>query len=323
MTHATHRTLLFACAAIVVALAGCIRRVELRPRGLVPMSAANSPVTQNADGSLTIPAPQLAGRSQTLPYDGLLWRFARLPCVRTSDTKRLVMLDTGMDWYARVTLDVVAAERRPFLKEDEIAYVDRLRLGAAEARSLPAVTWSQTYEARVGFIPIYRMRGWILGNMLLSQAKYLAFDNRSRRATIGQEPFAPRPGLKWSSYPMRMRDDRPVVEVPLAGQHVPLLVDSAGGPKVILDPAQWKRIRPHVRVKRARRERYPTWDGFELVDEYTLERLQIGPVTRRNVVVWVHRKPKEDQLPLLGLGPLDDCVVVFDYAGETFWIGRK
>jgi hypothetical protein len=317
MTHATRRTLLLACAA-TLALCGCIRRVELRPRGIVAMNSTNSPTRQNDDGSVEVPPALLIGKTQTLPYDGLLWRFTRLPFVRATDTNRLVMLDTGLDWYARVTLDVAAAERHPTLLDEAggLAYVERLRLGKVEARSLPAVTWDQTYEYHIAFIPIYRMRGWILGNATLAQAKYVAFDNPGRRVTIGQESFAPRRGLKWSSYPMRMRGGRPMVDLPLAGQTISLLPDSAGGPKVILERPQWEQIRAHVRVRRTRTDSYPTWDGFEPVDEYTLERLQVGPVTLRNAVVWVRRAAKEDLVSTVGLGPFDDCVVRLRLRGE-------
>jgi hypothetical protein len=122
---------------------------------------------------------------------------------------------------------------------------------------------------------------------------------------------------------MSSRGDCPEVEIDVAGRPLRLLADSAGGPKLILNPPEWASIRDHVRVTRTGRERYPTWDGFAEADVYTIDRLSIGPVTRRNAVVWVRRNPPGDLSPLLGLGPLDDCVVVFDYAGKQFWIGRE
>ena len=313
--------------ALLLVSTGCLRQVPVKSRGLVQMKPEHLPTTRRADGSVVGYArPELTGKTQTLRYDGLLWRFTRMPYVHaTRPSKRLVLIDTGMDWFARVTLDVASEQRLPVNTAEKpwIAYVKRLSLGAIELRALPAVTWDRTYEVRVGFVPIYRLRVWVLGNMLLRQAKYLAFDNPRRRITIGREPFAPDDGLRWTSYPMHERDDRPEVDIPLAGQTVRVLADTAGGPNLTLNAPEWERIKPHVRVKGHKTDTYPSWDAFVPVDVYTVDRLTIGPVTRRNAVVWVHRNPESDVSPVLGLGPLEDCVVVFDYAGRKLWIGRK
>jgi hypothetical protein len=315
------------CAA-ALALAGCVERVTLKPqKQLNPMRLDHLPATTRAaDGSIIgLARPHLTGKTQTLPYAGLLWRFGRLPCARASDTNRLVMLDTGLNWFARVTLDVAADEQRPVkvAKDYTIAYVDRLPMGTIVAESIPAVTWDQAYDVRIAFIPIYRPRGWILGNMLLRQSKYVAFDNPAKQVTIGRESFEPRADLSWASYPMGNRGDCPEIEIDIAGRPLRLLADSAGGPNLLLEQAQWEQIRDRVRVRKKTRDSYPTWDGFESVDVYCVESLRIGPVERRKAIVWVRPEPKEDAASLLGLGPLEDCVVVFDYAGKRFWIGQN
>src|SRR5687768_8908122 len=89
--------------------AGCVRRVVLAERTLVEMTRGNVPTTRTADGREGLALdPRLAGdASVTLPYDGLVWAFTRLPFVRSSDMGReQVMLDTGMNGWSLVTRDV-------------------------------------------------------------------------------------------------------------------------------------------------------------------------------------------------------------------------
>jgi hypothetical protein len=315
----------------LLALAGCgLRYVELDRRGVTQINATNAPVTTQPDGSSSVRfQPTLRGATTSLPYDGILWRFARLPAVRAADGN-LALLDTGMGDVARATLDVVKDGRHPAHLGDDIqfAHLKTLAIGSAVATDVPVVVETHQWQVRALGLPLYRTRGWVLGMPLLEQAKYVAFDNGRRRATIGFEPFDPATRsqeLEWASYEMTIIDGRPHVRLPVAGRTIEMLADSAGGPRLILRRADWDEIAGGVRVTRHRVEQYPTWGGHQSVDAYRVRRLPFGPLTLRNETVWVLRGDPANVVSAFGLGLFDDerAVAVWDFAAGRFWIGRR
>jgi hypothetical protein len=308
--------------------AGCgLRYRELGHRGVVPLSYVNSPATQRAEGGNRIEVQStFAGETQTFRYDGTLWRFAKLPYVR-ADNRDLVMLDTGMSTdIARATLDVVRGGKHPahLSKDLRFAYVRSLKMGKVEARELLVTVELGTWQFHVLGLTIYHLRGWILGMPLLAQAKYLAFDNPKARVTIGFEPFAPSPKLKWRHYPLEFREGDPWVRLPVAGQEVDFVADSGGGPRLILNAEQWQQITGRVRIKGRSKGRFPTWGGHRDVDVYRVRDLRIGPVKRGREEIWVRRgQPLPGEAPTFGLGLFEDAVAVWDVHGRRFWVGRR
>lgn len=305
---------------------GCgLRLVSLDQRGLAPMTPENSPgVAMDSQGHGHAEfRPLFTGHTQTHAYDPTLWRFAKLPCILSAGGD-LVLLDTGMNFPAHVTLDVARDRRVPahLGASFKFAYVDSLSLGEAAARRFPAVVDTDEWALRVLGLTLYRTRGWTLGCPVLDQACYLAFDNRNRRVTVGFERFSPPEDGKWSSYDMYPRGGLPFVRLPVAGQSVELCADTGGGPHLILDRAEWERIAPSVQVVRHSESEYPTWGGMQGVDVYIVRELTLGSISLKSEPVWVRKGPAREVPALVGLGPFADEVVVWDFLCSKFWIGR-
>src|ERR1700677_396166 len=112
--------------------AGCsFRQAQLDTHGLTPMTPQNTPMTQAAAPMRPVQSLlALEGRTQTMPYSAAAWQFARLPCVNSASGET-VLLDTGMDISAHVTLDIVRDNRYPIYlgHEYDVAYVPSLSLG--------------------------------------------------------------------------------------------------------------------------------------------------------------------------------------------------
>jgi hypothetical protein len=316
------------CAVILIlsllAPIGCIRQVTLHSRTLTRMTPANVPTTRGADGTLASHfRPRLEGQTQTLRYDWLLWRIGRLALVR-GDDGNLVMLDTGLNEWGRVTLDVAERGRHPteLSAPRPIVYCRSLLLGSVRFNDLPATAWPRTWQCDILGLPIYRMRGWVLGSWPLRKARFLAFDNRARTATIGMDDFVAPRTHEWSSYPMTWRNGVPFVDMPVAGETMPLLADSAGGPNLMLTRQQWDRIAPRLQIRRHREHKYPSWEGYEKVDAYFVRELPFGPLTLRNIEVWVLRADSNEQ-PSFGLGVLPNATAVWDFAAKQFRVGVR
>ena len=328
MIRGSSPTILATTLTLLLAATGCgLRYADLSPRGVDSLSSSNSPTTRTADGRNQIQVqPTFTGRTQTFRYDGILWQFAKLPCVR-ADNGDLVLLDTGLAHdVARATLDVVRDGKHPahLSKDTRFAYVRSLKLGNVEARELLVSVEPGTWQFHVLGLTLYHQRGWAFGMPLLAQANYLAFDNPNKRVTIGFEPFAPTPSLEWRHYPFEFRDGSPWVRLPIAGHEIDFVADSGGGPRLILNAERWNQISANLQIKRRSKGKFPTWGGHRDVDIYRVHGLRVGPVERGREEIWVRRGPSlEGETPTFGLGLFKDAVAVWDVQGKRFWVGRR
>ncbi len=309
---------------LLVLLTSCgLHHVPLDPANLTPMTSANTPsLTRAADGTRSAQfRPTLTGRTATFPYNSLYWTFARLPVIE-SDAGDLVLLDTGMDAPAHITLDLARDLKLPshLGQPFDFARADSLDLQTVTARDLPATIDRHQWVYQLFGLPLHRSRGWTLGLPLLRQTRYLSFDNPRKRVTLGFENFEPANPADWTSYPLTIHNNAPFVELPLAGQTIKLLADSAGGPHLILNPAQWELLKPHVEIRSHTTSSYPTWTGLQPVDVYTLRHLPLGPLHLYDEPVWVRKGESLESLPLLGLGLLEHHTTVYDFSAHLLWI---
>jgi hypothetical protein len=304
-------------------LSGCgLRLAQLDRGGTVPLDEHNSPTTAEGTGHRIQASSILHGQTSTFSYDTNLWRFAKLPGVKCDDG--IVMLDTGLNSTAFVSIDVVKQHRYPaHLGEPvDFAYIKQVDFGKISITDLLAAIRSDQWQFHVLSIPIYRLRGWALGMALFRQSSYLLFDNSKRQATISFEAFQPSADRKWTCYEMITENYWPKVKLQIAGQTIQMVVDSGGGPKLILNPPQWQMIRNHVEILRHWSDKYPTWGGFQEVDAYKLKRLSIGEIELSNATVWVRRGKMLETPPLIGLGPFGQATLVWDFQRNRFWIGQ-
>lgn len=330
MCNAMASVLRGAGALLLAALpCGCgLTSVDIKARELAPWTSANSPTTSNADGTRTFTARPLlsGGGTLTFPYDPLLWQIAHMPCIRTS-AGEVMLLDTGLIGVPlAVTLDVVNKNHYPtqtFIPGSDfsMSYIGALPIGDMNVTDAPAWLQSKTFALQVLGLPIYRVSGWVMGHSLLSQAKFVAFDNLHRQATFGFTAFAPDDNMQWKALEVDPRLGLPFVRVTIAGKPFTMLADSGGGPHMILNAPQWQAIAPNLKVLHHQREKYPTWGGFQEVDAYVVERLVIDDVTLPHQTVWVRRVNKLETFPLLGLNMFPEQTLVWDYAHRKWWIG--
>jgi hypothetical protein len=312
---------------LAAACAGCgVGSVWLQAHGVVEPAPANAPVTYLRDGRRTMRVQAvLAGSPMTLRYEGMLWRWTHLPCVRTGDGK-VMMLDTGMLGVPlAVTLDVVNEGRRPAHLDPEgkgsFAYVGLLEISGMNVTNAPAWVQHQTFVVRVLGVPVYRASGWVMGDPLLRQAGYLAFDNGRREVTLGFGVFVPGPERRWQCFE-RGAQAFPLVEASIQGVKMAVLADSAGGEHLIVNPEQWATLERAVRVVGHWTDRYPTWGGFQKVDAYRVETLRVGSVVLERPTVWVRRGKGLEVGATLGLGMFKKEMVVWDYPRGRLWIGE-
>jgi hypothetical protein len=315
---------------LLMSTSGCLRLVGINNRQIAPLNVRSMPMAITPSGDREIKVViAVSGATQTFDYNSILWRFARLPCIR-SQPGFLVMLDTGMDAPGHITLDVVAAQKYPahLGAPVDFAYLPSLNLGDVTFSNLLVLIETNRYEAQFLGLPLYRANGAVLGMASLGQTRYLAFDNDRREVTIGLEPFVPRADHVWESFPFAADLSgglfpRPYVDLPVAGTPVRLLADSAGGPRLILNRDHWTKIESRVKVTHHRQNRYPTWGGFQEVDSYEVAELEIGPLKLKNTIVWVRRGQMREVAPSIGLGVLGKATAVWDFAGQRLWIGRE
>ena len=305
--------------------AGCsVRQVELPHDGMVMMSPQNSPLTQRADGHGVVRFDaKFTGKTQVFLYDNLAWAFARMPCVR-SDSGTLIMLDTGMNFPAHVTMDVVVKNQLPahLGAPIDVAYVPGVKLGPDLAKGFPAQIDSKQWVLFGLGMPMYRARGWTFGSPILSKSEFLAFDSRLERVTIGFDKFQEDKEHKWISYAMPPnRIGVPMVTIPVAGKDMTMLADSAGGPRLILNKDDWDKISSGVVVEKTYKDDYPSWQGSQTMDVYVVKKLTFGPLKFEHEPVWVRNGAMLEQIPGFGLGLLKRQVAVWDFGGGKFWIG--
>ena len=314
---------------LVWAAPGCaLRQAESDDSGLIEMTPRNSPMTQASHRPPSIMAIQaLQGRTQMLAYSQLPWMFGRLPCVTTNYGETL-LLDTGMDVSAHVTVDIAREQKFPthLGRYGDVAYVNSLRLGQLNVRGFTAMVDDRQWELALFDQPIFRVRAWTLGCSVLQYSNFLAFDNRKCQATIGLQAFVPAnlypaKTTQWTSYQMYFLRRRPWVRIPVAGGVMDILADSGGGPRLILRPEQWEQLATRVVVEKRGEDSYPSWYGMRPVDVYVVKELTFGPLTLTHEPIWVRRVDEDPAPPTFGLGMLPNAVGVWDFENRKFWVG--
>jgi len=316
---------ILAAGVLLSALTGCsIQQTPLDKHGLTPMTPQNTPMTRASVPMRPIGSfLALDGKTQTLPYSPMPWEFGCLPCVNSASGD-MVMLDTGMDVSAHVTLDIIRDGKYPvqLSRHPSVSYIPSLSLGGIAAERFLADVDDKEWQFSIFGLPIYGARAWTLGTQLLSHSKYLAFDNRNHCVTIGLEDFHGTNNLRWTWYDMYTYEHRPWVNLPVAGgKSMSFLADSAGGPHLILDREQWDDIAPHVQVARQMADQYPTWYGMQPVDVYVVRELSFGPLHLRNEAVWVRKGDDSGEEPSFGLGIFAGTVAVWDFHNHRFGVG--
>ena len=326
------QTIIFSAIALTLSLSctGCgLRYVDLDvdTDAIVPMRKDNTPIKYTDDGQILFTGkPLLRGTrsSVVLKYDRLLWWFTRLPFVRTDD-KQLLLVDTGLHVAMRVTIDKVVKAGYPVLcaESGSFAYIESLNFDELALQDFIAGIERKTYQFFILGIPRNPPRRWYIGMPLIQQANFIAFNNRAQELTIAFHEFVPDPALSWQSYEFTEIEGRPHVRLMISDVPIELMVDTGGGPKIILDRSQWEALSEHVQIKRHTVSSFPTWGGFRAVDEYVVDRLQLGHVELRNESIWVLQDDSSGFRPLLGLGPFNDVIVVWDLNCNRYWIGSE
>jgi len=255
----------------LVSAFGCgLRLVDLNAVDVVKIEQDSAPINSIEHSKQWIKTcNKLAGTTQIMSYDRLLWRVTRLPFIR-STSGELVLLDTGMTDPIRVTLDIINEGGHPVRPGESanLTYVKSLAIGQVAVNRILAAIETQQWQLHVLGLPLYRMRGWALGLPLLGQTNFIAFNNQTAEVTFGFEKFESWPQLSWQSYELINRDGMLYVSLPIAGVPTQLCADSAGGPRIILNREQWEAISKHVKIKRHWATSYPTWGRSQKVDAY-------------------------------------------------------
>ena len=275
------QTIIFSAIALTLSLSctGCGLRyvdIDIDSGAIVPMHKDNTPIEHTDDGQMLITRkPLLRGTrpSVVLSYDRLLWRFTRLPFVRTDD-QQLLLVDTGLHDPMRVTIDKVVKAGYPahFVESGGSAYIESLNFDELILQDVVAGIERKTHQFHILGLPIYTLRGWVLGMPLIQQADFIAFNNQAQELTIAFHEFVPDPALSWQSYELTEIEGRPYVRIMVSDVPMELCVDTGGGPKIILVRSQWEALSEHVQIKRHTVSSFPTWGGFMAVDEYAFIR---------------------------------------------------
>jgi hypothetical protein len=179
------------------------------------------------------------------------------------------------------------------------------------------------YQACFLGIPFYQVSGIVLGMPVLRMFRYLRFDNRQREATFATAArFEPEESVLWDRYPMICVEGPPVATLDVAGAPLRLLVDTGGGPHLILTAADWKIVQERVKIVAQAQDRCPTWGGFEDVDAYDVQGLIVANQELGNRRIWVSRDDHWPGISMAGLGCFDRTEVVYDFDRRMIWIQR-
>ena len=310
--------------------AGCsLELVDLMPllesEQLLELDPDTGPVTVGEEGRVSCRRPSILSQSHPCRagYDGLLWHFTRIPFVKgrlPNGREYPVMLDSGYSVFPLlVTLDVALENDIPLsLGELRVGYVERLTIGGTTIENLPCLWYSRQWQYRFLGFPLYRLRGFVIGLPLLAKFEYVLFDNVEKSAELSAEvPFSPEDPTKWWTCELLFENGMLMVDMPVAGKETRLLLDTAGGPHLILHPNDWNELSERVTTRYSRRKDFPSWGGKHPVKEHRVGELSIGPRALRDARVWVSEVPRVSSL---GMGCFEHTTIVLDFGRNRLWV---
>ena len=299
------------------------------PHKVCVLSPQTAPVTVSEEGHTSFTeAPALRQpEPTTLSYNRLWWLFARVPVVRgrlPNGRTYPVMLDTGcLPYPLVVTLDIALQNHMPVrLQPPELCYVKRLNIGGTTVEGFLASVFPYQWQVRFLGIPLYRVRGFVIGLPVLRHFQYILLDNAHGEVELSTDvPFRPDDPEAWVKYPLLLEEDQLMVDLPVAGKRMRLMLDTAGGATLKVSQSDWAELRQRVQVTGSSQKEYPSWRYMVSALEFRVAELQIGERVVRNARVLVPEKA--DQVSLVGMGSFEDRTVVLDFGRRYLWVERK
>ncbi|MBL7214986.1 MAG: retropepsin-like domain-containing protein [Phycisphaerae bacterium] len=191
------------------------------------------------------------------------------------------------------------------------------------------VPWRMEWHA-LG-IPVWRDKRVLMGISLMSQFRYLYFDNVNKQLEFSHShSFEPMDPNEWASYPMnpRKEDQWAMVDIPIAGIQCNFGFDT-GGAGIVLMPATWEKIRAGIDTTKLKESHFLSHQyGYLPCHKTVVKELSIGNITIKNAKIVI--LPNDTPYLSKGITPgyisiweFKDTSVVLDFEHHLMWVKNR
>jgi hypothetical protein len=226
--------------------------------------------------------------------------------------------------------NVSAAEKRT---KGGLCFLSSLKIGAMTIETPFCVYLPWHLEFNMLGIPLCQDKQLFLGIPIMSQFKYLYFDNPNRQLEFSYSlSFQPDEPAKWTSYPFVLQKEkggngRIMVDMPIAGRTCDIYFDTGGGGTVIKSD-MWGQIRNNITVTKSKNGRFLSHQiGWLPCCKVTAEVLSVGNIAIKNAEIVI--MPEDTPyLPkgvpgYISIWTFKDTSVVLDFEHNLFWIKNQ
>ncbi|MCK4825827.1 hypothetical protein KA005_59310 [bacterium] len=265
--------------------------------------------------------------------------------VKRTGKKYPIAVDTGCV-YPLVVHDIHVQENKlailPLVngRGDSIragfCYLPELQIGKMTLVNLLCCYKERHAELQVFGLPIARVKEILLGLDALKGFKYILFDGISKEVEFSPKSiFEPETPSLWSRYSFAikkglLKQDFIFVKIPIAGEEMELIYDTAGGCGLLIRERVWKNVRksiPNVKLKTSALF-VPARGGWISCKKVVIRELYVGKRKVKNAIVSV--VPNDSQFPdfqncqgLLGMQYFRDTIIVLDFERNLMWVKNK
>jgi len=263
-----------------------------------------------------------------------IWVTGQLP----NGNRYPVLIDSGFHSYLE-TNDIVILENDlaiyPLEMQnsskgtfDGVCHLPEFHIGEMKLINPPCEYSTLHWERRLLGLPLRKEKNFFLGLKLLGIFQYVLLDGVEKEVEFSlNNPFEPDKPEEWTTYDFVIKEDeygteRMMIDIPIAGNSMPLFFDTGSGAGLLLSAERWEAISDKVIVKKFKNsKKNNSWIGWFKCRKAIVSKLDILGRTIKNAEVLI--LPENSPLKvkgLLGMEYFQDTVMVLDFERKLLWI---
>lgn len=251
-----------------------------------------------------------------------------------------INIDTGQPNFIVVSDIHILENNLPIYNNpgnlDGICLFPDLHIGKLTLSNLVAKYYFQHSEIQLFGLPIKKDKEIMVGLSLLQRFKYVAFDSINEEVEFSTaQSFRPEERTLWSRYLFSKLSDskgnpRIFVEIPIAGQNMNLVFDTACQGALFTTEKIWKQAQKRLReVKKSNMTVLAPFAGGDIRSRTVIvKELNVGDRIVKNAIVAI--VPNDNSIfesiknmeGLLGMQCFADTTVVLDFERDVMWVKR-
>ena len=208
-----------------------------------------------------------------------------------------------------------------------VCFLPSLKIGELNIQRPFCIYYPWHREFQLLGIPLWQNEIIFFGVSMMSQFKYIYFDNIKMQLEFSyNQSFLPEDLQQWDSYPftMKNREGGIMVAIPMAGETTDIFFDT-GGKSIVVRPDMWEKIHKRTITTKPKQSKFLSHQyGYLPCQKAIAKNLSIGNAVIKNaeIIILSEDSPylSKDVPGYLSIWTFKHTSVVLDFEHKLMWV---